>query len=275
MSSRTALARHTDDAMMTLPTLEPETSTHAGAEARTETLPVDLIDHLGDDVAWAAVRRQAVARLTCHPEARAPFVTTLSDLLDGTPHWVGLLVALTDEEPSLVRRIAWSPRELTVAQALLDEAMLDTLAGPYVDSSSIRFWSDGRTLRLSRPWRVPVAALDWLATGSWGSVLRGVDGPGLDELNPRPLMGAGRVQTSRGVQTWMYDRAGHRLEGPATITEGGATMWLYRNQLHRAKGPAVVHLDGTEEWYRRGHRMSARQIARKRAALAARHTGPP
>lgn len=73
----------------------------------------------------------------------------------------------------------------------------------------------------------------------------------------------------------MYDRAGHRLEGPATITEGGATMWLYRNQLHRAKGPAVVHLDGTEEWYRRGHRMSARQIARKRAALAARHTGPP
>lgn len=49
-------------------------------------------------------------------------------------------------------------------------------------------------------------------------------------------------------------------------------MWLYRNQLHRAKGPAVVHLDGTEEWYRRGHRMSARQIAKKRASLAARHT---
>jgi hypothetical protein len=54
----------------------------------------------------------------------------------------------------------------------------------------------------------------------------------------------------------LYKRHGefHRVDGPASLWEGGFLRWLQYDQQHRKDGPAVIYSDGEEVFWIRGIR---------------------
>lgn len=226
------------------------------------TLPAESIDRIGAEAAWAAVRDQTIHRVSVmdgcvfsYPE----FVRQVTD----SEHDPGILIHLADDNPELVRRVAWTPDELVVAQALLDRAYGLSLGGPEVRPEEVTFWAGGRlpTVVLDGA-GVPLATFGWLATGDWDGDVPGAE-PGVrtddrgSQIRTDPQ---GRVHSADGPAVimvngsieWRVRGERHRVDGPAVVWSDGTQGWYLNGEQHREDGPARILPDGTRRWYLNG-----------------------